>query len=150
MDDNGLTQTQIGAVLTSQKTIRVGFFANGNVFVVPMGYAWFDDSLHGITSPGRKLEMAKVSPKVAFQIDTSAQTGNWSWHSVAGDGLFEIIKLPKAALLMPKIVANFTDIPAWFKASQAAEMAKGNLVVWCIRPTTMTGRRLGPVTAGGS
>lgn len=140
-----LNPEQIKKVIQTQRTLRVGFAADGKVYVVVMGYAWFDDALNGITSAGRKLDMALASPKVAFSIDTSGQTGPWNWHSVAGEGLFEVIRLPRAALQLTKFMAqpNRAKTPTWFKVSTAKEVAAGNLVCWRIKPSLLTGRWLG-------
>lgn len=141
-----LGQAQIEKVLETQHMIRVGFSANEEIYVVPMGYVWYGGAFHGFTSHGRKVEMAQTSPNVAFSIDTSSRTGHWTWHSVAGEGTFEVIKMPRAALVMPKYIGKFNDAPGWFKVATAKEMAAGNLVAWRITPTSLTGRWLGSDT----
>jgi hypothetical protein len=76
-----LSQVEVDHLLDAG---RVGFHANGEGYLVPLGFARHQDALYAMTTRGRKTRMAAASPNVSFQIDTSAATGLFTWHSVSG------------------------------------------------------------------
>lgn len=141
-----LGDEQIKRVLETQRIARFCFCADGEMHLIPMGFMWYDNAVCGITSTGRKVNMAKVNPKVVFQIDTSSRTGNYLWHSVTGEGMFEIIPLPQSLFLVRRYVKQVSDAPAEMKLAFAKEAAAGNLIAWRIRPTRLAGRWLGSDT----
>lgn len=141
-----LSDEAIRRVLETQRIARFCFNADGEMHLIPMGFMWYENAVCGITSAGRKVDMAKASPRVAFQIDTSSRTGNYLWHSVTGEGNFEVIGLPKSVLLVGRYVKKVSDAPAELKLAFAKEAAAGNLIAWRIKPTRLAGRWLGSDT----
>ena len=98
-----------------------------------------------MTTHGRKTRMAAVNPKVSFQIDTSARTGPFSWHSVSGEGIFEIVTGSKEIeAISPLLVSRFPDMPPWMQAEYAEKQERGEVVFVRIRPSQMTGRKSEP------
>ncbi|MEE8573424.1 MAG: pyridoxamine 5'-phosphate oxidase family protein [Gemmatimonadota bacterium] len=66
-------------VLAGEKVVRVAFHDGGALYLIPLGYVWLDSALFAVAEPGRKARMAKSNPTVAFQVDTSAETGVFEW-----------------------------------------------------------------------
>jgi nitroimidazol reductase NimA-like FMN-containing flavoprotein (pyridoxamine 5'-phosphate oxidase superfamily) len=64
---------EIEQLLSEQRTVRIGFAAGEQRYLLPFGYVWHEGSLCGVTSPGRKLDMAREDARVSFQVDTAAQ-----------------------------------------------------------------------------
>ena len=65
---------KIRAFLEQEQILRVGFYDEGEIYIVPVNYglAWEKGRtvfyFHGALA-GRKYELAKASPKVGFEID---------------------------------------------------------------------------------
>lgn len=141
-----LGDAEIRKVLETQRIARFAFHVDGESHLIPMGFMWYKEAVCGITSAGRKVQMAKANPKVVFQIDTSSRTGNYLWHSVMGEGNFEIIGLPQSVILVGRYIKKVSDAPAELKLAFAKEAAAGNLIAWRIKPTKLAGRWLGSPT----
>ena len=83
---------EIERLLSEQRTARVGFATSEERYLIPLGYIWLDGSLCGVASRGRKLGLAQTDSCVSFQVDTTAQTGDFVWTSVSGEGTFEVLE----------------------------------------------------------
>ena len=66
--------SQIGTFIEKEKILRVGFYDEGEIYIVPVNYG-FDHKegeytfyFHGAKA-GRKYELAKASLEVGFEID---------------------------------------------------------------------------------
>lgn len=59
---------------------RIAFTVDGHPMVVPVNFAWFEDSVVFRTLEGQKLEAAAQGQQVCFQIDqwSSADRSGWS------------------------------------------------------------------------
>ena len=86
-----LSRSEADALLRGERVVRIGFEANGERYLVPLGFVWERGALYAMTTRGRKTRLGAASPKVSFQIDTSVTTGPFSWQSVTGEGTFEIV-----------------------------------------------------------
>jgi len=138
-----LNEQEMRGLLSEQRVVRVGFDAAGHRYLLPFGYIWLHGNLYGATSPGRKTQMAEQNAQVSFQID-NAQVP-WEWQSVTGEGVFELVTDPTEIEQAGSVLqARFSDMPEWFQQEQASKAAAGELFVWRIRPSSMTGREHGP------
>jgi nitroimidazol reductase NimA-like FMN-containing flavoprotein (pyridoxamine 5'-phosphate oxidase superfamily) len=134
-------------VLAGERVVRVAFRDGETSYLIPLGYVWLDSALLGVADPGRKTRMAESNPSVAFQVDTSAETGVFEWESVTGDGTFQVVvdeaeRQQAIAALQPVIA----QAPEWWQREQVPRMAAGSLVVWKITPTRISGCRYAPAT----
>ena len=66
---------------------RIGCYAFGKVYVVPLSYAYKSDALYFHTFDGQKVEMMRKNPDVCFQVDQLDGMANWK--SVIIHGKFE-------------------------------------------------------------
>ena len=140
-----LTTTEVDELLTGERAMRIGFDANNERYLVPLGFIWHEGALYAMTTQGRKTRMAAANPKVSFQIDTSARTGLFSWHSLSGEGTFEVVTDSKELeAISPLLVSRFPDMPNWMQAEYAEKQEQGKVVFVRIRPTRMTGRKSEP------
>ena len=129
-------------LLESCDLLRVAFHDGTEPYLIPLGCVWHDDALYGVTDSGRKTQIASEHSLVAFQVDTSRQTGIFEWESVTGQGRFEIVADPtEIGQAMAKLQPFVAGAPDWWREEQAPRMATGELLVWRIRPTTATGVR---------
>ncbi len=144
-DLQAIGQGEIERVLTEQCTVYVGFAVGDQPYLIPLSYVWFDGSLCGLTSRGRKTRMAQANPRVSFQVDTSATTGHFVWSSVTGVGRFEVIEDNTLTEKIGDLVnGRFADAPDWLIANVEKLFAAGKMVAWQIKPTSMTGVKVTP------
>jgi nitroimidazol reductase NimA-like FMN-containing flavoprotein (pyridoxamine 5'-phosphate oxidase superfamily) len=80
-----LTDDEIDALLRSERIVRMAF-AEGEPYVVPLGYVWVESALWGTTRRGRKTRMAEGQPRIAFTVDDSSQAVPFAWRCVVGAG----------------------------------------------------------------
>lgn len=140
-----LSRAEVDALLREERVVRIGLEANGERYLVPLGFALHDGALYAMTTRGRKTRMAAANPQVSFQVDTSARTGQFSWHSVSGDGTFEVVTDPgEVATVSPLVAARFPDMPDWMQAEYAEKQERGEVVIVRLRPGRMTGRKSEP------
>src|SRR4029453_19626860 len=69
-----LTTTEVDELLTRERAIRIGFDANNEGYLVPLGFIWHEGALYAITTQGRNTRMAAANPKDCFKIETSSRT----------------------------------------------------------------------------
>lgn len=68
----------IDSFIDKEQIIRIAFYDNGDIFIVPLNYGYIIDNdsyrfyFHGAKA-GRKYELSKASPKVGFEIDGNYQ-----------------------------------------------------------------------------
>ncbi|MFN0145403.1 MAG: pyridoxamine 5'-phosphate oxidase family protein [Dehalococcoidia bacterium] len=132
---------EIERVLTEERVVRIAFAANGELYVVPVFYVWHEDALCGLTTPGRKTAMAAAAGHVAFQVDSTAATGHFTWSSVGGEGEWSVVKDP--AEFTPFAMAmrqKLADAPEWASRELNARFAEKGMVPFRIRPTMLFGR----------
>jgi nitroimidazol reductase NimA-like FMN-containing flavoprotein (pyridoxamine 5'-phosphate oxidase superfamily) len=79
------------------RTARVGRIAccahdEERPYLVPIPYGYDGESVYSISGPGRKLDLMRRQPAVAFEVDEVATEDRW--RSVVADGAFEEITDP--------------------------------------------------------
>lgn len=147
MPASDLSATEVADVLAAEGVVRVAFRDGESVYLIPLGYVWLSSALHGVTELGRKTRLAEADPRVAFQLDTSSDTGLFEWRSVTGEGRFELVtdegvKRDVLSALQPIIGAA----PEWWQRHHGPKIAAGTLQVWRITPAHLQGRRYGPTS----
>jgi nitroimidazol reductase NimA-like FMN-containing flavoprotein (pyridoxamine 5'-phosphate oxidase superfamily) len=140
-----LSIDEISHVLQRERVIRIAFAAGDEQFVVPVFYTWHEETLCGLTTPGRKTRLGETNPKVAFQIDSTFATGPWEWASVAGQGKFEKVADPaEFGVFAGELRARLNDAPDWAQELLQQRFATIGMYPWRIRPTELSGRAHGP------
>jgi nitroimidazol reductase NimA-like FMN-containing flavoprotein (pyridoxamine 5'-phosphate oxidase superfamily) len=91
MSRSSLARDDCIRVLISEQLVRVAFCDQESLYLILLGYVWIRSAFYGVADTGRKTEIAKRNPAVAFQVDTAMQTGLWEWESVTGEGDFELV-----------------------------------------------------------
>ena len=136
-----LTDQEIEEVLKEQRIVRIAFADKSDVYLIPLGYVWVDGAMWGTTNRGRKTKMAEENPRVVFQMDNSEEGGPFEWHSVFGEGSFEIMAGKRhMARILPRLAKRFADIPSWANKEALAQFARGEISVFRITPTRLTGK----------
>jgi uncharacterized protein len=83
-----LSTDEIEAFLEEQTIGRIGCSDGGEVYVVPIIYAYEGGAAYALTTEGRKTRVMRDSPEVCFEVDRyEGETG--SWRSVIAWGRYE-------------------------------------------------------------
>jgi nitroimidazol reductase NimA-like FMN-containing flavoprotein (pyridoxamine 5'-phosphate oxidase superfamily) len=84
-----LSSREIDEFLRSQRIARLGCHADGVTYVVPLIYAYEDESVIAVTTEGRKTTMLRENPRVCVEVDEYDSDRTGSWRSVIAHGTYE-------------------------------------------------------------
>lgn len=142
-----LTAPEIEELLTQQLVGRIGCYADGITYVVPVSYVYDGVYIYVHTQEGMKMAIMHKNPQVCFQADN---TKNLScWQSVIAWGEFEELvgeRQKKEALKklssrrLPILSSETMHItPEWpFSSDDSQEMIGG--IFFRLKLTKKTGR----------
>lgn len=82
-----LNPEQIDYVLQSQVVGRIGCYADGKVYVLPITYLFEDGYIYAHTKEGLKVDMMRRDRTVCFEVDVIQNMANW--QSVILQGIYE-------------------------------------------------------------
>jgi nitroimidazol reductase NimA-like FMN-containing flavoprotein (pyridoxamine 5'-phosphate oxidase superfamily) len=82
-----LNPEQMDHVLRSQVVGRIGCYADGSVYLVPLTYLYDGQYIYGHTKEGLKVRMMRHNPRICFEVDAIENLANW--QSVIIQGIFE-------------------------------------------------------------
>ena len=91
----------IESILNRGLVCRIGLCAKGQPYVVPMNYAFQDDTLYLHSGPeGKKIDYIRQNPKICFEVDLDVELVpgerpcKWGmkYRSVVGLGKAEILE----------------------------------------------------------
>lgn len=85
-----LTREQSEHVLRSELVGRIGCYAAGKVYVVPVTYVFYDNYIYVHSKEGLKIKMMRKNPKVCFEVESRESIRNW--RSVIVWGKYDEIK----------------------------------------------------------
>lgn len=88
-----LTPLQVETLLGRQLIGRIGCMAEGRIYVVPVSYAYHDNSVYVHTYEGLKITAMRKAPAVCFETDDYTDMANW--QSVIAWGRFEELLEPE-------------------------------------------------------
>lgn len=142
-----LDACQIDEFLKSEIVGRLGCYANGRVYVVPITYVYEDGAIIGHSSDGLKLRMMRENPNVCFEVDRMTDLANW--RSVIAWGRYEELSGAPAdqalahllGRLLPLTATSETSHPPKDLTHQHRAQTEGlRAVIYRIRLTEKTGR----------
>ncbi len=144
-----LSPSQVEHVLLTEVVGRIGCYAHGRSYVVPLTYAYDGEAVYAHSAEGLKVEMMRENPRVCFEVDHLDDMTNW--RSVIAWGTYEELHGPKAeeALrflsdrLSPFMVSatarnGFRTLPA--RTTPSTEVHGKPLTVFRLVLTEKTGR----------
>lgn len=79
-------------VLQSQLIGRIGCYAEGKIYIVPVSYAYSEGYIYAHSKEGLKIHMMRQSPSVCFEADQVENLANW--RSVILWGTYEELRNP--------------------------------------------------------
>ena len=119
--------SQITDFILSEQILRVGFQDKDDIYIVPVNYGFIIEDekyvfyFHGAKA-GRKYELAKLNPKVGFEIDGkySLVDGELAcdytahFQSVIGNGILSLVEnLDEKVLALNSIMKQTTQNSEW-------------------------------------
>ena len=141
-----LNVDEIEQLLTTNVVGRIGCYARGEVYVVPVTYVYDGRYIIGHTAEGKKIRMLRENPECCFETDRVQHLADW--QSVIVQGSFEELHGDAAAEAMHKLTARLMPL----MSSEAGRPSHGlelthrqdtkalNAVVYRIHPKQKTGR----------
>lgn len=97
-----LSDKQIDELLYSESVGRLGCYADGKIYVVPVTYVYDGQNIICHTRKGMKLEMMRKNPDVCFEVDKMENMANW--QSVIAWGTFTELNGEDAEMAMQKML----------------------------------------------
>lgn len=140
-----LNNSQIENLVRSQVVARLGCTAAGEMYVVPITYAYEGNYLYGHTIEGKKIKMMRENPQVCFEVDVIENMAHW--QSVIGWGVYEELEGKQAeeglqilVNRMHPLMSSETSRPK--HGLDRTQLMKPNtrMVVFRIKIDLMTGR----------
>ena len=119
--------SQITDFILSEQILRVGFQDKDDIYIVPVNYGFIIEDekyvfyFHGAKA-GRKYELAKLNPKVGFEIDGkySLVDGELAcdytarFQSVIGNGILSLVEnLDEKVFALNSIMKQTTQNSEW-------------------------------------
>ncbi|HVB64343.1 MAG TPA: pyridoxamine 5'-phosphate oxidase family protein [Nitrolancea sp.] len=100
-----MTVEQIDRLLRSEAVGRIGCYADGRVYIVPVTYAYDGSAIYVHSFEGRKIRMMRENPNVCFEVERIKNLANW--QSVIAYGRFEELAGEDAARGMERLMERF-------------------------------------------
>lgn len=135
---------QIDEIIMKSKICRIGFYDNGEIYIVPLNFGFVHSGdkrifyFHG-AKEGRKFELIRNEPKVGFELDTAyklieSETAcgfSAMYQSVIGTGIIsEICDFNSKKLALAELMNTITGRKEWnFPAHAIDAVAVFKMVV---------------------
>ena len=100
-----MTTEQMERLLHAEMIGRVGCYARGKVYVVPVTYAYSNGCIYAHSSEGSKIQMMRENPEVCFEVEHVDNMSNW--QSVITHGTFEELIGEEASRAMELLMERF-------------------------------------------
>ena len=100
----------------------------GRPYLVPIPFGYDGESVYSISGPGRKLDIMRAQPSVAFEVDIAEAEDRW--RSVVADGEFAEITEPAERRRAIEIV----------NPAAGVDSVSPEAIVYRIRLTRVSGR----------
>ena len=111
-----LTTEEIDSLLRNQAVGRIGCYAFGRPYVVPITYAYDGVAVYGHSREGLKMRMMRSHPTVCFEVDRLDDLA--SWQSVIAIGTFSELEAGQSEVAMQllrrrlaPLVPSATSVP---------------------------------------
>jgi uncharacterized protein len=79
-----LNESEINELLQKQTVGRIGCYAEGLTYVVPVTYIYENNCIIGHIREGQKVKMMRANPSVCFEVDEVKSMGNWKSVIIQG------------------------------------------------------------------
>ncbi len=115
-----LNHNETEDLLEKQSYGRLGCYANGKTYIVPLNYVYHEHLIYCHSYEGMKIDMMRKNPKVCFEVESTNE--NEKWETAIAWGTFEeIIDEGKRKAALELIMRH----PAHFNHSKTIKMELG-------------------------
>lgn len=137
-----LSAAECDAVLQRHRVGRIGVRDAEGVYVVPISYVYAGGAIYAHSAPGRKIQLMRRWPHVAFHVDEIEHLSRWRSVLVRGrfEELLEQEERQRARLLL---VRAFEGSLLAVTAGHGHRTHLADAILWRIRPEEITGRAQG-------
>ncbi len=136
-----LPDDDVERLLSEQFVGRIGCYADGRTYVVPIAYAYVGGCVYAHSTNGAEIRMMRRNPNVCFEVDRADALSNWS--SVIAWGTYEELHGEAGDDPMQMLLLQFLDQKARSAAHSFAPDRPGiseeDAVVYRIRLTEKIG-----------
>lgn len=138
-----LSPQQVERVLHAEVTGRIGCYAEGRVYVVPITYAYDQDAVYAHSSDGLKIRTMRANPNVCFEVEQVDDLAHW--RSVVAWGTYEELSGASEDQGLEILLQRFAPLRTSETASprahgHRADGVSGRPIVFRIRLNEKTGR----------
>jgi len=84
-----LNPEQCREVLEASRVARLACCRDNQPYVVPIHYAYADESLYAFSLPGKKIDCMRANPLVSVLVEQHGE--GRQWRSVLVDGRFQVL-----------------------------------------------------------
>jgi hypothetical protein len=126
--------------LLKQATVgRIGVWAEGRTYVVPVTYVYDGDSVYGHSVLGKKVRMMRLNPEVCFEVEDIVDMANW--RTVIASGRYEELTGDLAVAAARLIAARLGPLTTSRTAGPSGHAPRGAAhVSYRIRLISRSGR----------
>jgi nitroimidazol reductase NimA-like FMN-containing flavoprotein (pyridoxamine 5'-phosphate oxidase superfamily) len=141
-----MTEQEIEQFLTCARVGRLGLVADGNLYIVPVGYAFADGKLFfHACGKGLKIEALQKTATVCFEVDETLSDSSM-WKSVMVFGTAEIISNKKDMIPYLQRLIDKYRVPEEFekymkKPGRDKEKELEAVRICIITPNRITGKK---------
>lgn len=141
LDVKEISRGEMAALLLRGTFGHLGCSRDGHPYVVPMNYAYDSESLYFFTTEGTKTEYISANHEVCFQVEEITDPS--PWQSVIVFGRAERVTRPDDMERAIRLIAerNPTLTPALNRTTISAWTRLNNIVIYCVRPHSIHGRK---------
>ena len=144
-----LSIREIENLLHTQVVGRIGCQDEGEVYIVPIGYAYDGEYIYCHTTEGKKIDIMRRNPRVCFQVEEVKDITNWK--SVIAWGEFKELNDPEERTRALHVILNshmavISSIKqhlgtGWpFSSKNSGELTKVTGILFRICPNKKTGK----------
>ena len=72
-----LSNQEINQVLSDNLLGRIGLSDKHNTFIIPISYAFHENTIYCHTREGSKLKIMRINPSVCFEVEAISDLANW-------------------------------------------------------------------------
>lgn len=134
---------EIEEFMHSQKVCRIACRGEEEVYVIPVMFAWHDESVFVYTTEGKKVELMRKDPVVCVEVDELDACGGW--RSVVVQGVYDELCDEAARQALSLIAARHRSDSGDNEEKRSRDVARGDgktPVAFRIRASRITGRKV--------
>lgn len=125
--------------LRAHRVGRIGMRDGDGTYVVPINYAYADGCIYGHAAPGKKIELMRSWPQVAFQVDDIKNAA--TWRSVLVQGAWEELRSSEDTFRARSLLLRmFEGSMLGVTAGHGHRTTLSGAILFRIRAETMSGR----------